>query len=94
MAAFSFVFAIITSYFMKGWCITMKHKTKRTIKLALDVLNMTIRIKMLDIACFIEETRCKGEYSDKLIVMNAQKYVLYNQIVKRCDEGLAVIHDQ
>lgn len=72
----------------------MKHETKRTIKLALDVLNMMIRIKMLDIACYIEETKCRGEYTDQLIVMNAQKYVLYKQIVNRCNEGLAVIHDQ
>lgn len=74
----------------------MKNETKELLKITRNVLRTAIRIKLLDVSCFAEEMIRKNDYSDKLIVMRTQQYVLCKQGARMCDKALSIIrnHEQ
>ena len=71
----------------------MKNETLELLKLIRDAISITIHIKALDAACFVEEARCKGESSYKLTRMRVQQWMLCKQGEKVCDKALAIIHN-
>lgn len=62
-------------------------------KLLARALTLVVRVKILDVRCFIEERRCRGGFSAKLSAMYIKQYILCELGERTCNEALAICYE-
>lgn len=71
----------------------MKNYIKKIItitKKACKISTIIIKVMALDVRCFAEERRCKGELSDKLIRLYIKQAALCTLGEKICNETISI----